>query len=143
MGTRSVTYENCAQSKSAFTKSKICSREGVSRSRAIRCWSKASGFSLMYFSSEKKNKSEASGMVLPWPKSSSICECKIVATALMIDSTFGFEMVVLMNKEFVEDDFLFSFSSWVAGSKIYSSAALALSCFVSTINLKIIYNLTV
>ena len=42
---------------------------------------------------------------------SSIYECKMVATALMILSTFGFEMVEPIYIEFMVDDFLISMSS--------------------------------
>ena len=56
------TYENLAQSYSAFMKSSICSTEGVSRNKEILYWSKASGFSLIYFSSLKKKRSLYSGI---------------------------------------------------------------------------------
>ena len=63
------TYENLAQSYSALMKSNIYSTDGVSRSKEILYWSKASGFSLIYFSSVKKNKSVSSRISLAWPKS--------------------------------------------------------------------------
>lgn len=57
---------NYAQSYSALMNSRIFSMVGVSRSSAILWLSNASGFSRMYFSSEKKNKSLFFSMVLPW-----------------------------------------------------------------------------
>ena len=56
--------ENCAQSYKAFMKSKIFSTEGDSRSNAMRALSNASGFSKMYFSSEKKNTSLPGAIIL-------------------------------------------------------------------------------
>ena len=62
----SNSYENYAQSKRAFMNSTMLSTEGVSRKSWMRSLSKASGFSLMYFSSEKKYRSESSGMSFCW-----------------------------------------------------------------------------
>ena len=45
--------------------SKMFSTLGVSLRSAILCLSKASGFSKMYFSSEKKNRSLSCGIDLP------------------------------------------------------------------------------
>lgn len=42
---------------------------------------------------------------------SSICECKIVATALMMSSTLGFSRVEPTNIELIVDDFLSSIIS--------------------------------
>lgn len=88
--------ENLAQSYSALIKSSIYSTVGVSLSRSILYLSNASGFSLMYFSSLKKKRSLYSGIYFPCPISSLIYEWRIVATELMIESTQGMQMVVLM-----------------------------------------------
>ena len=60
-----MIYLNYAQSYSAFINSNMFSTLGVSLSNAMRYLSNASGFSRMYFSSEKKNKSLSYGIVLP------------------------------------------------------------------------------
>jgi hypothetical protein len=58
--------ENYAQSYKALINSKIFSIVGVSRSKAILWLSNASGFSKMYFSSEKKNNSLSYSIFFPW-----------------------------------------------------------------------------
>jgi hypothetical protein len=58
--------ENYAQSYRALMNSRIFSIVGVSLKRAILWLSKASGFSRMYFSSEKKNSSLSYSIFLPW-----------------------------------------------------------------------------
>ena len=94
---------------------------GVSLSSAILYLSNASGFSRIYFSSEKKKRSLSGGISLPWLMSytnryiymllaltSSICEWRMVATALMMSSTLGFSRVEPMKIELIVDDFLSS-----------------------------------
>merc|ERR1711935_1009551 len=75
--------ENCAQSYRAFMNSEIDSMVGISLNNARRFSSYSSGFSSIYFSSEKKYISDFLFTAVPAVLSSSICEFRIVATAPM------------------------------------------------------------